>query len=51
MLLRDLTLYRTLLRRLSVTELLSLYERTAPNYAILAQTIAEELDARMPHWQ
>lgn len=46
MLLRDLTLYRALLRRLTVAELLSLYERTAPDYGILAQTIAEELDAR-----
>ncbi len=46
MLLRDLTLYRTLLRRLTVAELLALYERTAPDYGLLAQTIAEELDAR-----
>ncbi len=47
MLLRDMTLYRTLLQRLTLAELLALYERTAPDYGLLARTIAEELDARL----
>jgi hypothetical protein len=47
MLLRDLAFYRTLLRRLPLGELLALYERTAPEYAALAQAIAEELTARL----
>lgn len=47
MLLRDMTFYRTLLQRLSLAELLALYERTAPDYSILARTIAEEMDARL----
>lgn len=46
MLLRDLTFYRRVLRGLSVGDLAALYERTAPQYEILARAIADELDAR-----
>lgn len=47
MLLHDQTTYRRLLRRLTLAELLSLYERTVCLYAPLAQAIAEEMDARL----
>ncbi len=47
MLLHDQTTYRRLLRRLTLAELLSLYERTVCLYVPLAQAIAEEMDARL----
>ena len=47
MLLNDLSFYRTLLRGLPLPDLLHLYERTLPDYAALAQAIADELDARL----
>jgi hypothetical protein len=43
---RDLSFYRSLLRDLSLGELVALYERTAPEYALLAEAIAEELEQR-----
>ena len=46
MLLRDLTLYRSLLRRLSLGDLVSLYERTFRTQPALAQAISDELDCR-----
>ena len=46
MLRRDVSFYRALLGRLSLGELVALYERTAPEYAALAQVIAEELERR-----
>lgn len=47
MLLHDLTLYQTLLRRLSLGELLALYERTVLEHSALAQVIADEMDTRL----
>lgn len=47
MLLRDLTLYRTLLRRLSLGDLIALYERTVRDNPRLAQAIGEELTDRL----
>lgn len=47
MLLHDITLYRRLLRRLSLAELLALYERTVCLYAPLAQAVSDEMDARL----
>ncbi len=47
MLLHDITLYRRLLRRLSLAELLALYERTVCLYVPLAQAVSDELDARL----
>ena len=47
MLRRDLIWYRTLLRDLSLADLATLYERTAPQYETLARAIADELDARL----
>lgn len=43
----DLSLYQSVLGRLSLDELLALYERTAPEYEALARAIAEELDQRL----
>jgi hypothetical protein len=43
----DVSLYRSLLRRLSFGELVALYERTAPHYEKLAGVIAEELSQRL----
>jgi hypothetical protein len=43
---RDLSFYRSLLCGLSFGELVALYERTLPEYAALAQVIAEELEQR-----
>lgn len=47
MLLHDVTLYRKMLRRLTLAELLALYERTVCLYAPLAQAVAEEMDSRL----
>lgn len=47
MLLRDLTLYRALLLRLSLGDLILLYERTAGKQPALAQAIGDELDRRL----
>ena len=47
MLRADLTLYRRLLCRLSLGDLIALYERTTTEYAALAQVIADELDQRL----
>jgi hypothetical protein len=47
MLLHDLALYRKLLRRLTLADLLALYERTVCLYAPLAQAISDEMDARL----
>jgi hypothetical protein len=47
MLRRDAALYRTLLRHLSWGDLVTLYERTLPHYATLAEAIAEELSHRL----
>lgn len=47
MLLRDLTLYRTLLLGLSLGDLLSLYERTFRDQPALARAISDELDCRL----
>ncbi len=47
MLLRDLALYRALLQRLSLGDLVALYERTSADYAPLARAIADEIDARL----
>ena len=47
MLLQDITLYRRLLRRLTLAELLALYERTVCLYVPLAQAVAEEMDSRL----
>ncbi len=47
MLLHDLTLYRRLLRRLTLAELLALYERTVCLYVPLAQAISDEMDSRL----
>ncbi len=47
MLRRDLTLYRVVLGRLSLGDLMALYERTAPEHETLAQIIAQELDQRL----
>lgn len=47
MLLHDITLYRRLLRRLPLVELLALYERTVCLYVPLAQAVADEMDARL----
>ena len=47
MLLCDHTVYRRLLRRLTLAELLALYERTVCLYAPLAEAVAQEMDARL----
>ena len=47
MLLHDTTLYRSLLRRLTLAELLALYERTVCLYVPLAQAVCDEMDARL----
>jgi hypothetical protein len=47
MLLHDVTLYRKMLRRLTLAELLALYERTVCLYAPLAQAVADEMDSRL----
>lgn len=47
MLRRDVRFYQTLLHELSLGELVTLYEQTMPEYAVLAQIIAEELDQRL----
>lgn len=47
MLLHDVTLYRKILCRLSLAELLALYERTVCLYAPLAQAVADEMDSRL----
>ncbi len=47
MLLCDRTTYRLLLRRLSLGDLVTLYERTLPEHAALAQIIADELNVRL----
>ncbi len=47
MLLHDPTLYRSLLRRLSLADLLALYERTVCLYVPLAQAVCDEMDARL----
>ena len=47
MLLHDRALYRKLLRRLTLAELLALYERTVCLYAPLAEAVSEELDSRL----
>lgn len=47
MLLHDITLYRRLLRRLTLAELLALYERTVCLYVPLAQAVSDEMDARI----
>lgn len=47
MLLHDITLYRRLLRRLTLAELLALYERPVCLYIPLAQAICDEMDARL----
>lgn len=47
MLRHDVSLYRSLLRRLSLQDLMILYERTVPDYETLAGIIAEELCRRL----
>ena len=47
MLLQEPSLYRGLLRRLTLAELLALYERTVSLYAPLAEAISDEMDARL----
>lgn len=47
MLLCDTTLYRGLLRRLTLADLLALYERTVCLYVPLAEAISDEMDARL----
>lgn len=47
MLVRDLTVYRTVLRRLSLGDLVSLYERTFREQPALARAISDELDCRL----
>lgn len=47
MLLCDRTTYSLLLRRLSLGDLVALYERTAPDFAALAALIAAEIDLRL----
>lgn len=47
MLRRDRAFYRLLLRRLSLGELVTLYERTLSEFETLAPFIAEELDRRL----
>ena len=47
MLLHDPALYRSLLRRLSLADLLALYERTVCLYVPLAQAVCDEMDARL----
>ncbi len=47
MLLCDRTAYRLLLRRLSLGDLVALYERTVSEYDTLAAIIADELNARL----
>lgn len=47
MLLHDITLYRRLLRRLTLAELLALYERTVCLYIPLAQAVSDEMDSRL----
>ena len=47
MLLHDTTLYRHLLRRLTLAELLALYERAVCLYVPLAQAVCDEMDARL----
>jgi hypothetical protein len=47
MLLCDRTAYRALLRRLSLGDLVALYERTLPEYGPLADIIADELNLRL----
>ncbi len=47
MLLHEPALYRSLLRRLSLADLLALYERTVCLYVPLAQAVSEEIDARL----
>lgn len=43
----DRSAYRVLLRRLTLGELVALYERTLSEYDALAQIIADELSARL----
>ncbi len=47
MLLRDLTLYRALLQKLSLGDLILLYERTLGQQPTLARVIGDELDRRL----
>lgn len=47
MLRRDRICYRRLLRRLSLGELLALYEQSMPDFEVLAEFIAQELDIRL----
>lgn len=47
MLLRDLALYRALLQRLSLGDLILLYERTLGKQPLLAQVIGDELNRRL----
>ena len=47
MLLHEPALYRRLLRRLTLAELLALYERAVCLYAPLAQAVCDEMDARL----
>ena len=47
MLLCDPAVCRRLLRRLSLAELLALYERTVCLYAPLAEAVSEEIDSRL----
>ncbi len=47
MLLCDPAVCRRLLRRLTLAELLALYERTVCLYAPLAEAVSEELDSRL----
>lgn len=47
MLLCDRTVYRALLRRLSLGDLVALYERTLSEYDTLADIIADELNLRL----
>ncbi len=47
MLLHDMTLYRRLLRRLTLAELLALYERTVCLYVPLAQAVSDEMNSRL----
>ena len=47
MLLSDTNTYRKLIRRLTLAELLALYERTVCLYGPLAQAISDEMDSRL----
>lgn len=47
MLRRDRIFYRKLLRRLSLGELVTLYEQTLPECEVLARIIAAEMDRRL----